>query len=215
VELSLDAPTMTSFVPAMVVEVPMLMLFEASLPIAPVPFGGANEGPANAEAVVAYAKTIPTTKTPAAIARIFGMVRNGEVFMRWDTPAYKNIIAPGSCEKGGYPQDAARYSRSIRRPVLIFKKFSKNSFLGLPLTGREKKGSWYVPCVVGGKIGSVMLNQARIFDRKRLGSRIMEISNDDLEIIKAKFRELYCPLKFVIPPLAGEAGIGGKSQIVP
>ena len=103
---------------------------------------------------------------------------------------------------------------TFRRPVLIFKKFSKNSFLGLPLTGREKEGSWYVSSVVMGKKGSVMLNQARIFDRKRLGSRIMEISNEDFEMIKAKFRELYCPLKFVTPPLEGEAGIGGKSRIV-
>jgi mRNA-degrading endonuclease toxin of MazEF toxin-antitoxin module len=104
---------------------------------------------------------------------------------------------------------------TFRRPVLIFKKFSKNSFLGLPLTGREKKGSWYVPCVVGGKIGSVMLNQARIFDGKRLESRIVEMKNDDFEIIKVRFRELYCPIKFVTPPLEGEAGISGKSQIVP
>ncbi len=97
----------------------------------------------------------------------------------------------------------------------ISKKFSKNSFLGLPLTGREKKGSWYVPCVVGGKIGSVILNQARIFDRKRPGSRIMEINSEDFEMIKVKFRELYCPIKFVTPPLTGEAGVGGKSRIVP
>lgn len=30
------------------------------------------------------------------------------------------------------------------RPVLIFRKFTSNSFLGLPLTKQEKKGSWYV-----------------------------------------------------------------------
>jgi hypothetical protein len=41
------------------------------------------------------------------------------------------------------------------------------------------------------------------------------MKNDDFEIIKVKFRELYCPIKFVTQPLEGGAGISGKSQIVP
>jgi mRNA-degrading endonuclease toxin of MazEF toxin-antitoxin module len=104
---------------------------------------------------------------------------------------------------------------TFRRPVLVFKKFSKNSFLGLPLTGCEKMGSWYVPSVIAGKKGSVMLNQARVLDKKRLGSRIAEMTKEDFEAVKERFRELYCPQKFVTPPLEGEAGIGGKSRIVP
>ena len=104
---------------------------------------------------------------------------------------------------------------TFRRPVLIFKKFSNNSFLGLPLAGKEKEGSWYVPTLVIGKKGSVMLNQARVFDRKRLQRRIMVMTKEDRESITIKFRELYCPINFITPPLDGEAGIGGKSQIVP
>ncbi len=30
------------------------------------------------------------------------------------------------------------------RPVLVFKKFTGNFFLGLPLTTHGRKGSWYV-----------------------------------------------------------------------
>ena len=103
----------------------------------------------------------------------------------------------------------------FERPVLIFKKFTANSFLGLPLAGHEKEGNWYVPCLINERKSSVMLNQARIFDKKRLRRRVMEMTSDDLEIITTKFRALYCPQKLITPPLAGETGIDGESQIVP
>ena len=102
---------------------------------------------------------------------------------------------------------------TFERPIFIFKKFTKNSFLGLPLTGSEKEGSWYVQIAIKGRGSSVMLNQARVFDRKRLRRRIMVANQREVELIKAKFRELYCPLELITPPLGGEAGIGGKSQI--
>lgn len=81
----------------------------------------------------------------------------------------------------------------FERPVLIFRKFTKNSFLGLPLTSHKKEGSWYVSCRVAGKAGSVMLNQARIFDGARLLNYITRVKDVELEIIRIKFRELYCP----------------------
>jgi mRNA-degrading endonuclease toxin of MazEF toxin-antitoxin module len=105
---------------------------------------------------------------------------------------------------------------SFQRPVLIFKKLTKNSFLGLPLTGNRKEGSWYTPSEVLGRKGSIMLNQARIFDRRRLKRLIAEMSAaDDFEVVKTKFRNFYCSENFITPPLKGEAGIDGKSQIVP
>jgi mRNA-degrading endonuclease toxin of MazEF toxin-antitoxin module len=82
---------------------------------------------------------------------------------------------------------------SFERPVLVFKKFTRNSFLGLPLTGHKKEGSWYVPCEVAGRAGSIMLNQARIFDGARLLNYIARVKDAELDIIKREFRELYCP----------------------
>jgi mRNA interferase MazF len=95
------------------------------------------------------------------------------------------------------------------RPVLIFKKFSSNSFLGLPLTSALKEGNWYASSVILGKKGSIMLNQARIFDGRRLMSRVATISEEEFETVRTKFRELYCPLKFVTPASVGESGISG------
>jgi len=61
------------------------------------------------------------------------------------------------------------------RPVLIFRKFTNNSFLGLPLT----KQNW------------VMLNQARVLDKKRLTNRIGALDNSDFKKVREKFLEFY------------------------
>jgi mRNA-degrading endonuclease toxin of MazEF toxin-antitoxin module len=78
------------------------------------------------------------------------------------------------------------------RPVLIFKKFTKNSFLGLPLTGQEKIGSWYVTINMPSRKSSAMLNQARVFDRIRLRERITTMKDQDFQTIKEEFRDFYC-----------------------
>lgn len=77
------------------------------------------------------------------------------------------------------------------RPVLVFKKFTGNSFLGLPLTTHGKKGSWYVELGVGGKTQYVLLNQARILDKKRLTNRFCTLGTTDYERVKRKFVEFY------------------------
>jgi mRNA-degrading endonuclease toxin of MazEF toxin-antitoxin module len=82
--------------------------------------------------------------------------------------------------------------QAFERPVLIFKKFTKNSFLGLPLTGHKKEGSWYVPCVVANRKGSVMLNQARVLDKARLSQRLATMTKAELRLVKERFKALYC-----------------------
>ena len=79
------------------------------------------------------------------------------------------------------------------RPVLVFRKFTTNSFLGLPITGQEKQGSWYAEIGMHGKKSWVMLNQARIFDRKRLVDRIGTLDDQEFNFVKERFRELFCP----------------------
>jgi mRNA-degrading endonuclease toxin of MazEF toxin-antitoxin module len=86
------------------------------------------------------------------------------------------------------------YGKGIHfaRPVLIFKKLTKNSFLALPFTGSEKEGSWYVPIDLPSRRSSIMLNQARIIDKKRLESRIVCLEGSDFEAIRAAFHTFYC-----------------------
>ena len=85
------------------------------------------------------------------------------------------------------------------RPVLIFKKLTSNSFFGLPLTGHERIGNWYIAITMDQRISSIMLNQARVFDKKRLRERILMMGDADFEVVKEKFREFYCPLKLATP----------------
>ena len=77
------------------------------------------------------------------------------------------------------------------RPVLVFRKFTSNSFLGLPLTTKGKEGSWYVDITIHGKKNWVILNQARILDKKRLTNRIAALDDYDLRKVKGRFLEFY------------------------
>lgn len=57
---------------------------------------------------------------------------------------------------------------SFSRPVLILRKFNKNTFLGIPMTTSEKKGYFRYPYTLGGEDGYLLLDQVRAFDIKRL-----------------------------------------------
>jgi len=79
---------------------------------------------------------------------------------------------------------------TFHRPVLILKKFSGDVFLGLPLTIKEHNGDWYYKIIHEEITQTIILNQGRILDRKRLEEKIFEISEAELEDIK----KAYCNL---------------------
>jgi mRNA interferase MazF len=68
------------------------------------------------------------------------------------------------------------------RPVLILKKFSSDSFWGIPLTTKKKSGSWYFHLKSIDR--TLILNQMRVFDRKRLEDLLFVISKKDLDKVK-------------------------------
>ena len=72
------------------------------------------------------------------------------------------------------------------RPVLIFKKFNKDSFLGIPLTSKLKEGKWYVPVLLGETVRTGILSQIRVFDGRRLICKTGTLNdNHFLDIKKA------------------------------
>lgn len=79
------------------------------------------------------------------------------------------------------------------RPVLVFRKFTSNSFLGLPITKQEKEGSWYVEITIHREKRWVMLNQARVLDKKRLTNRIGALDNKDFQKVQEAFLNFYGP----------------------
>jgi mRNA interferase MazF len=77
------------------------------------------------------------------------------------------------------------------RPVLIFKKLDKNSFLGIPLTSQQKEGSWYVSVHYAGRNDRAMLGQARMLDSSRLTELIGTVGSENFRNIKEAFIGLY------------------------
>ena len=78
----------------------------------------------------------------------------------------------------------------FKRPILILKKFSGDIFLALPLTSKIREGSWFYPIRHGGMRRTVILNQARALDRKRLEQKIFDLPEHELQKIKDAFTSL-------------------------
>lgn len=78
------------------------------------------------------------------------------------------------------------------RPVLIYHKFNRRSFLGIYLTSQPKiAGTWYVPFVFHGRHQNAVLNQIRAMSALRLYRRMGTIDESDLLKIRQGFLKLY------------------------
>lgn len=80
---------------------------------------------------------------------------------------------------------------SFARPVLIYKKFSKDFFIGIPMTSKKKEGTWFVPLTFNDKESWAMLNQLRSFDGKRLMERISVLGDAQLDAVKTALHSLF------------------------
>ncbi len=84
-------------------------------------------------------------------------------------------------------------SEYFRRPVLIIKKLSKHSFIGLPLTTKQKLGSWYVNIEHNNKKSVVVLSQVRNFDYRRLDKKLADLGEVYFtEVMKSLDKLLFC-----------------------
>ncbi|MCX6755647.1 MAG: type II toxin-antitoxin system PemK/MazF family toxin [Candidatus Nomurabacteria bacterium] len=75
----------------------------------------------------------------------------------------------------------------FERPVLVLKKVSLNTFIGLPLTSIKKKGSWYVE--IKSTNSSAIIPQIRLFDTKRLTRKIGVILIEEFENIRYEVKK--------------------------
>jgi mRNA interferase MazF len=76
------------------------------------------------------------------------------------------------------------------RPIYIFKKYDRYSMLGLPLTTKEKDGTWYAPIEFRGQKQRVVLSQGRVFDYRRLKEKMGELGDGE----RTQIREMYFTL---------------------
>jgi mRNA-degrading endonuclease toxin of MazEF toxin-antitoxin module len=77
--------------------------------------------------------------------------------------------------------------KDYTRPVLIFKKLSHTTFLGIPFTTKNKQGSWFYPLAIKDNESKLVFSQIRSFDTKRLQRRIEQIGGVEFERINKAF----------------------------
>ena len=77
------------------------------------------------------------------------------------------------------------------RPVLVYRKLSKQTFIGIPLSSKEKNGTYFHTFRYTQKtLSTALLNQIRVFDIKRHAYFDGNIKLKDLKQIEIKLLEL-------------------------
>jgi mRNA interferase MazF len=82
-------------------------------------------------------------------------------------------------------------SNDFTRPVLVFKKYDRYSFLGLPLSTKSKIGTWYAPISFLGIPQVIILCQSRVFDYRRLDRKMGELNITGVSSVKEAFVALH------------------------
>lgn len=89
-------------------------------------------------------------------------------------------IADESCGKGDI----------FSRPVLILKKLSGGSYIGIPLSTKRKAGSWFVDVNIHGEIVAALIYQIRMFSANRFQRRLTTLDIVDFTRVKEKLEAL-------------------------
>lgn len=80
---------------------------------------------------------------------------------------------------------------NFRRPVIVFRKLTGSSCIAIPLTSKEKIGSWYFKFEVDEIIRYAMMHQSRILSAKRFDSRMATIPEKDFKELKNAVGKFY------------------------
>ncbi len=78
----------------------------------------------------------------------------------------------------------------FRRPVIILKKLSSKSFIGIPLSSKIKTGSWFADVEILEEDQIALLYQIRMFSSNRLQRRLTTLEDKDFQRVKEKLKAL-------------------------
>ncbi len=84
--------------------------------------------------------------------------------------------------------------RLFTRPVLVLKKQSINSFIGVPMSTKLKERSDYYQITIKDKQTALMLGEIRKFDSRRLADKMGKVSEEKFEEVKAVVRQIFSPV---------------------
>jgi UDP-N-acetylbacillosamine transaminase len=82
----------------------------------------------------------------------------------------------------------------FRRPVIIFRKLTGSSCIAIPLTSKERLGTWYFTFEVEGVKKYAMMHQMKMLSSKRFESRMTTMPEKEVEELKnavAKFYNIF------------------------
>ena len=108
----------------------------------------------------------------------------------------RDIFYMNMGENLGFEQNGK--GESFVRPVIIFKKFNKNMFLGIPISSQVKEGSYFFKFEFekrskqGSKISKniAILVQLRLYSSKRLLNKIGVINKESFEKMSDDLKKL-------------------------
>jgi mRNA interferase MazF len=103
---------------------------------------------------------------------------------------------------------------NFRRPVLIVKKLSGDLCIVLPLTSKEKTGTWFIDITLQGEKKWAMLYQIRTLNKKRFTVKIGELDDTDFARVKEKLDALLELSANRHPTEAGIEGSNPKSNTI-
>lgn len=77
------------------------------------------------------------------------------------------------------------------RPVLILRKYDRFSFFAIPLTTKNKIGTWYCSFTHNGKFQNAQLAQGRVISYKRLKEQVGKVDSLDYGRVCQAFINLH------------------------
>lgn len=81
--------------------------------------------------------------------------------------------------------------KTFSRPVFVYKKLSREGFLGVPLSTQIKSGTWYTDFVFKGVTVCANFSQIRVFSAARMQEKMGALPEEDIKRIKDGFLHLY------------------------
>lgn len=94
----------------------------------------------------------------------------------------------------GFEQDGK--NSNFERPVLIFRKFNRSIFWGMPLTSKQKEDKFHFKLVAYGEQNGtqntsyIILSQLRLYSSKRLIRRMSRLNMVSFKQVELKIIEL-------------------------
>ncbi len=79
---------------------------------------------------------------------------------------------------------------NFERPILIFKKFNRNLFLGLPMTSKVKDIPYHYTLTHGEKEYSILISQIRTLSSKRLIRKIRTVGSEEFSKITQRIKDV-------------------------